>query len=396
MANILFLSNSIGQDNRDNLTYNFVLKEAVALHKSGHKVIHFHPFAENTELKGILFTGNKELKSVTKSEIIAFIFKHIKNYLQLLLTNAKEAFWLAKLEIAIGKVISTYHIDIAHTHFMYPRGVCAANICKTLNIPIVSSLRGAEVCNLPQYSYGALREVFFQKASLIGAQASSVITTPNSGMRKKAAQIFRIPEEKTKYAPNGVELNPLNERNAENTDDFPIQLIAIGRLIELKNHASILKALTNIDPTKVRLTIVGEGPVYEQLNTIIQENNLKNVTIIKEMSKEKLFQQILSSHYLIHPSISEGLPNVVLEALSLGKPCLVSKIDAHFDLIQEGSNGYFFDHQNPDNIANVISNVIENHPHNLTENCKNSIANFTVEKKIQQYNEIYEKLLTVE
>ncbi|MGB0936507.1 MAG: glycosyltransferase family 4 protein [Colwellia sp.] len=392
--NILFLSNTIGQDNRDNLTYNFILKEAKALNDCNCKVIHFHSSAKDTLISEVLFTGRREFESISRMKIIFFLLKNIKTYLTLILVNVKQALWAAKLELAIGEVIKKYDIDIVHTHFMYPMGLCAANICKTFDIPIVSSLRGAEVCNLPHYSYGALQDVFFRKASLIGARASQVITTPNIGMRAKAAKLFKVSKSKMKYLPNGVDNSILSyELNPSKGGDLPIKLLSIGRLIPLKNHLSVLEAIKGFDSSFIELTLVGEGPLYNELVNYTKENCLSNVTFIEEMPKEKLFQTIAQTDFLIHPSLSEGLPNVVLEALALGKPCLVSEIDAHFDLITEGYNGYFFKQSEPKEIERVIQRVCENYSDDLSENCLESIKNFTIEKKIIGYKEIYKSLL---
>ncbi|GAA5135536.1 glycosyltransferase family 4 protein [Thalassotalea piscium] len=394
MANVLFLSIPVSQDNRDKLTYNFIQKEAAALAKKDENIIHFHPNVDNTTIANITFTGKRQFDSINKLEVFSFIFKHIKNYYQLLLIDIKQAWWLAKLEIAIGKVIVENNINVAHSHFMYPLGSCAVNICNSLNIPVISSLRGAEVCNLPEYSYGAMREVFFQKASAIGARYSQIITTPNSGMQKVAAEIFRVDKSKVKYLPNGIDDDQIDhEVHTLNAQTLPINLIAIGRLIKLKNYANLLQAIKLLDKNCVQLTLVGEGPESAALKAYIEENSMVNVNLIDEMAKGKLFDLIKAAHYFIHPSLSEGLPNVVLEALAKGKPCLVSKIDAHFDVIEEGVNGYFFDHKSPIDIANTIKTIVEGPPTELSLNCLKSVEKFALSNKINEYSRIYKRLI---
>ena len=394
MTNVLFLSIPVSQDNRDKLTYNFIQKEAAALAKKGEKIIHFHPNVDNTTIANITFTGKRQFDSINKLEVFNFIFKHIKNYYQLLLVDIKQAWWLAKLEIAIGKVIVENNINVVHSHFMYPLGSCAANICNSLNIPIVSSLRGAEVCNLPEYSYGAMREVFFQKASAVGAKYSHIITTPNSGMQKVAAEVFRIDQSKIKYLPNGIDDDQIDNNVPQMMEQsLPIKLLAIGRLIKLKNYSNLLQAIQLLDKNCVQLTLVGEGPESLALKGYIQKNTMSNVNIIDEMPKDKLFELIKTTDYFIHPSLSEGLPNVVLEALAKGKPCLISKIDAHFDVIEEGVNGYYFDHKSPIDIANTIKTIVERAPTELSLNCLISVEKFALSNKINEYSRIYKRLI---
>lgn len=64
---------------------------------------------------------------------------------------------------------------------------------------------------------------------------------------------------------------------------------------------------------------------------------------------------LLTDHdALILPSFFEGLPNAICEAFACGKPVLASKVCEHPRIITEGKNGFLFDPNNPEDIADVI------------------------------------------
>ncbi len=164
----------------------------------------------------------------------------------------------------------------------------------------------------------------------------------------------------------------------------------------MKNHEILLHAIKALNDDRLRVTIVGDGPLYKSLLSLIQQENLRNVSIVNEMSKDKLFVLIANSDCLIHPSLTEGLPNVVLESLAVGTPCLVSNIPAHLDLIQEGFNGYFFDPHNKEDLVSKIKFVLSNKAvlTRMRNNCIESVKKYSLDHKIDRYIEIYRELLS--
>ena len=117
-------------------------------------------------------------------------------------------------------------------------------------------------------------------------------------------EIIRLSKKKIKF--NFFEKNYLN-------------LINIGRLEDQKDHLTLLNAIKLIrGKIKVKLLIIGNGNNQDKLNTYIEDNNLKNnVKILNNINNP--FPYLLQSDLFILSSIFEGLPNVLLEALTLNK-----------------------------------------------------------------------------
>lgn len=130
----------------------------------------------------------------------------------------------------------------------------------------------------------------------------------------------------------------------------PIRFIFVGALSSsrpYKGYNLLLDLFVNINraeifPTPV-LTIVGGGDMYMPLQE--KAKDLKNVHFTGFLKDEELIKAICSSDILILPSMSdgEGLGKVVFEAVSCGKPALVSKFAGAAELIRRYDAGIVFD-----------------------------------------------------
>jgi glycosyltransferase involved in cell wall biosynthesis len=124
-------------------------------------------------------------------------------------------------------------------------------------------------------------------------------------------------------------------------------LIFIGRDEERKGLHILRKALSVIQ-SPFHLTLVGEvGPIESKIHTI------ENIGLIK--SKDELFKLIDKSHAIVVPSLSEGMPTVILEAMARGKAIIATDVGAVSELVDD-SNGKLV----PPNDAKALANAIEN------------------------------------
>ena len=102
-------------------------------------------------------------------------------------------------------------------------------------------------------------------------------------------------------------------------------------------------------------------------------------------------------HALIHPSLYEGLPNVVCEALAAGMPVLVSNVCDHPCLVADGERGFLFDPVEPRSIAAAIESLVDlsaadwcKFSHNARRYAE---ENLDVEKMITNYEALFTRLL---
>lgn len=100
--------------------------------------------------------------------------------------------------------------------------------------------------------------------------------------------------------------------------DVPV-LLAIGRLIPQKDHLSLINAFTKVPRQKnAKLVILGEGPLREDLEEVAQSSGLGNDVIFPGFDPNP-YPWYKRAEVVILPSIYEGLPGVLLEALAMRK-----------------------------------------------------------------------------
>ncbi len=133
--------------------------------------------------------------------------------------------------------------------------------------------------------------------------------------------------------------------------DFDRPLVAVGRLTPQKNLLALVRACAI---AKVGLTLVGEGELEAELRALADELGVP-LHLAGTVPNEALPGLLRQHSLFILPSLHEGLPKVLIEAMAMGMICIGSRIDGITDLIRDGDNGYLIDGFSPDAIAAAIT-----------------------------------------
>ncbi len=397
---VLFLSQETTRSNRDNVTYIFILKEMKALKAQGID-IKFLAFNDSpSEVQGIpIISASSVLERSRVYKIVRnclFFMRNFDLYGKLLFCNIYHLLWRIQCDRAILHCIQKYDIDVVHTHFFVPSGGGGTIIKKYCHVPIVATCRGAEICNMPQYDYGAMQCRFFRKSLTLAISHFDAITVPNRFYRDDLLHIFPEADPgKVTVLYNGVEQIAIAEKRNQKMTSVPT-FISIGKLTCGKNHEILLQATKLLqDKFQFKVIIVGDGPLENELNKMIMDLNNKDVNLHHEVSKQNLYEMLVSSDCLVHPSFFEGGANVILEALALGVPCIVSDVPSmHKEIIHEGINGFIFHPENPSELAHKMEYVILHREKvwAMQDACKNSVMPYSIEKKINGYLTLYKKI----
>lgn len=131
----------------------------------------------------------------------------------------------------------------------------------------------------------------------------------------------------------------------------PIKICSVFRMVWEKNIEFNLRAIKKIisNGIDVEYNVFGDGPDLGQLFYLIDRFDLTNhVNIWGKIEPEELSLQLQKHHFLLQLSTSEALPASVLEAQSIGIPCIVSDSDGMPEVIKSGHNGYVVSFENYD------------------------------------------------
>jgi glycosyltransferase involved in cell wall biosynthesis len=104
----------------------------------------------------------------------------------------------------------------------------------------------------------------------------------------------------------------------------------------------------------------------------------------------QVLQEISKSQYLMMTSVTEGLPNVIIEAFSVGTPVISTNVGGVSEIVTDKVNGFLIGF-NPEKNIEIISNILDLSQGKYLEIRCNAIKRaekFTVEKSIEKLNEI--------
>jgi len=105
-------------------------------------------------------------------------------------------------------------------------------------------------------------------------------------------------------------------------DEDRVEMIFVGRLVEIKNPAKIPGIIAQLPPA-YSLLMIGEGPQRPAVESAIQKANVETrVDIAGQLSHEQTLRAIHDADLLLLPSKADAYPAVVFEALSLNTPVL--------------------------------------------------------------------------
>lgn len=151
-----------------------------------------------------------------------------------------------------------------------------------------------------------------------------VVVVYNQNFKNFYSKYYFVPENKIR-----IVKNPIFRREVGNSElsQDPTFIFA-GRFVSYKNLILTMKAFDNVrkEIGKGELLFIGKGPDENKLKEFAKTLSSKeNITFLKSLPQDKLFEKIKESSIALGPALSEFNPNFILESLSFGKPVILSK-----------------------------------------------------------------------
>jgi len=140
------------------------------------------------------------------------------------------------------------------------------------------------------------------------------------------------------------------------------RLVCVGRLCEQKGQLLLLEATKHLADKGVNfeLVLAGDGEMRSDIEQLIEAYQLAScVRITGWISSDQVRDEILASRALVLPSFAEGLPVVIMEAMSLCRPVLTTYVAGIPELVQHGKNGLLFEAGSVEALADAIELILE-------------------------------------
>ena len=212
---------------------------------------------------------------------------------------------------------------------------------------------------------------------------------------KKTVYIPGVGVDTARFSP-GSQMMDREQKRAEleiSIDDF--LMISVGELSVRKNQIVVLKALDEINvsypeiATRLKYVIVGQGSLEEEYRDYIKKHHLEGM--VKLLGYRADIPEILrASDLFVFPSLQEGLPVALMEAMASGVPVVCSKIRGNVDLIED--ERYLFDPTDITGLEVCLKNILSKDASVLMEiGVKNSnkICSYNIDTVEKLMNRIY-------
>jgi len=242
---------------------------------------------------------------------------------------------------AVRRVVRSERIDGIIAFFSFPSGPSAWWAHRDAGVPYVISLRGGDVPGaeprlaLIHRCLAPLRRPILRSAQAVVANSPGLKALAEKGY---PAQVHMVP--------NGVDTIFFSPPAPPRPANAPARLLFVGRFQGQKNlfwlveQLAVFRRLTALPFT---LDLVGDGPLRDALTARIAQLQLADIVRFHGWKD----RADLRAHYrcadlLINPSLYEGMPNVVLEAMACGCPVLASRVPGNDTVVVDRASGWLY------------------------------------------------------
>jgi glycosyltransferase involved in cell wall biosynthesis len=213
-----------------------------------------------------------------------------------------------------------------------------------------------------------------------------------------------IPAEKLAMIPSGIadeeppDVDPAEVRASLGlAPDAPL-ILFVGRLAAQKSVETLLSSMDLLQHVRpdVRALIVGEGPLRSRLEeTAISYLLFRDRRVQFLGHREDVPRLLAAADVLVLPSLYEGLPNVVLEAMRFRKPVVATAAPGTTEVVEDGVTGLLVPLQNPPALTRAIQKIIDDPTYARTlgeAGRARAEAEFGANLMISRFADLYEQL----
>ncbi len=146
------------------------------------------------------------------------------------------------------------------------------------------------------------------------------------------------------------------------------RLICVGRLTEQKGQLLLIKAARLLlkRGTEFELVLAGDGEMRDEIDALIMKYKLDTrIRVTGWISGEQVHDEILAARALVLPSLAEGLPVVIMEAMALKRPVISTFVAGIPELVVPGQHGWLIPAGDVDALAESMQACLDAHPETI-------------------------------
>ncbi len=181
--------------------------------------------------------------------------------------------------------------------------------------------------------------------------------------------------------------------------DKDFKMLFIGRVVKLKGVQFVIDILGNIKDKhpEARLLVGGDGEFMDELKKLAKHHDVEGkVVFLGNLGRQQVKEQLANCDIFLLPSMSEGRPRVLIEAMAMNKFMIASDVGAIHEIVENGRNGFLIDPYNIEQLKEKIVYCLENKKEILQLGIKENkrlLANFGDRFTLKGWGRLYTSLI---
>ena len=272
--------------------------------------------------------------------------------------------------------------DVGHTHLdVIKYAVLAAKLAGVKKcVHTVHSLADREAEGRIQK---IINGTYFRKAWSV-----PVALTPE--VQASVSDFYGLPPERIPVIYNGIDLSRCIPKTTYETGET-VTILHVGRFDVPKNHAGLLEAFRLLRETypECRLRLVGDGDLRLRMEALAKEKGISDAVEFCGM-QSNVYPYLHDADIFTLPSIYEGNPMTIIEAMGTGLPIVASRVGGIPDMIHDGESGILVEPE-PRAVCDALARMVEDGAlrRRLGENAKAQSRQFSAEHMAEDYLTCY-------
>ena len=279
---------------------------------------------------------------------------------------SEETFSPMGIAYRLAKALLKIRPDVVHTH-KYKDSFIGTLVARSLGIPYVVRI----VHGLPEPFMG------LRNAKMVAYTAADRLMTDwlvdrvvavSSDIEKVLIGLYG--SNRVSCIHNGIDLEAVRVTTSREAfrrkwqiPEDAVVIGTVGRLVPVKGHAILLDATRILQASigNVALVLVGDGPLRKDLEANAKRLGLeKSVIFAGQQDQSYDFMNMMDVFVL--PSLHEGIPMVVLEALALQRPVVATRVGGIPEVIEHGQTGFLAEPSDASSLARLLQRLVEDLP----------------------------------
>lgn len=292
------------------------------------------------------------------------------------------------------RVVGENQITLIHAHEFY-MGAVGALISRLTGVPLVVTVHGKSY-----YPDKRRRRLIYR---MVATRAAMVVAV-SQDLKMFFCRTVGVPHKRVAVIHNGIRVNHAFDRNRdpkllEGLGIPPESSIVgtVGNLYPVKGHRHLILAAKTIVQRQpnTHILIFGRGELKDTLIAEAQALGIKErVHLLGYRDDVPKWLEVMDVFTM--PSLSEGLPLSLLEAMAAGTPPVVTSVGGMPEVVQDGRTGFLVPPGDPNSLARKVLGLLEDPSlaANLGKAARATVLErFSLERMVNEYRDLYQAVM---